>query len=894
MKVINISATRGPNYWSIRKHSLIVMHLDLEELETKPTNEIEGFYRRLKKILPSLYEHHCSEDGPGGFFERVKRGTWMGHVVEHIALELQMLAGLEVGFGRTRGSGTEGQYHVVFECIEEESGRLTAEKAVNIARSLIEGSTKSIKPVIKEIREMSQNNLAGPSTASLLREAAIRNIPSFRLEDSNTYQLGHGCFQKKIAATIASTTSQLAVEMACDKEACKRLFKNMSIPVPDGDVVYSRQELKAIIEKLGFPLVIKPVSGNQGRGVTTNIQTSEVAFNALKTASAISDGVIVERNVSGHDFRLLVVNYKLAAAAKRTPAHVIGDGRSTIKQLVEKVNSDPRRGEGHNKVLTKIEIGCSAKTILKNKNYTLSTVLPIGEMLYLDHAANLSKGGTAEDVTDMLHPEVIAVAERISRVVGLDICGIDVMASTLEQPLKNTGGVVLEINAAPGFRMHQDPLKGKSRDVAAPVLDMLFPEGSRNRIPIIAVTGTNGKTTTTRLLAHIMKTAGRRVGYTSTDGIYVNDRLMMNGDCGGPKSATFILQDPTVDTAVLECARGGMLRSGLAFDQCDVGIVTNVTSDHLGIKGIDSLDKMARLKSVAPESVNSGGYAVLNADDERVYAMKENLSCNTVLFSMDAANPRLLRHRNSGGICTVCDGQQVIIWDGAKTYAIEHVNNMPLSFKGRAGFMIENILAAVAAAYTQKIALPEIRKALKNFMPSAEQTPGRMNIFSFTDYDVMIDYAHNAAGLSGIKKFLDRSSYRQTVGIVAAIGDRRREDNLELGRLSAEIFDEVIIREDNDLRGREPGELTEILKQGIVNSSFKPEIKTIVNEKAALLHAMKNALPGTLIILCTEKIPEVLALMKQMQAKHKLHKRSAMKKIQPTGLPTVNQIMGTP
>ncbi len=894
MKILNVHATHGPNYWSIKRQHLIVMQLDIEELETQPTNEINGFFHRLKKALPGLYDHHCSEDRQGGFFERVKRGTWMGHVIEHIALELQTLAGFNVGFGRTRGTGIEGQYYVVFDCVEEESGRITAEKAVNIAQNLIDGREVKIESEVKEIREMSRENMAGPSTASILQEAAARNIPFFQLEDSSSYQLGYGCFQKKIAATIASTTSQLAVETACDKKACKRLFKNMSIPVPEGEVIYSPEELPALAEKLGFPLVVKPVSGNQGRGVTTNIKTSDVALKAFSAASSISDGVIVERYVTGSDFRLLVINYKLAAAAKRTPAHVIGNGRSSIKELIDRVNSDSRRGEGHDKVLTKIEIGRSAKSILKNKQCTLKTVLPDGETLYLDHAANLSKGGTAEDATGDLHPEIIAMAERISKVVGLDICGIDIMASTLEQPLKTTGGVVLEVNAAPGFRMHQAPSKGEARNVAAPVLDMLFPEGSQSRIPIVAVTGTNGKTTTTRLISHILKAAGRRVGYTCTDGIYVNDQLMMKGDCGGPKSAQFILQDPTVDTAVLECARGGMLRSGLAFDQCDVGIVTNVTSDHLGMKGIDTLDKMARLKSVVPDSVNSEGYAVLNADDNRVFAMKESLSCKTVLFSMDAANPRLRSHRNADGICLVYQDQEIIIWDGSNSHNVEHINNIPLGFKGRAGFMIENILAAVAAAYVQNIDFAVIRDSLKNFVPSPEQTPGRMNIFNFTNYDVMIDYAHNAAGLLGIKNFIDNSTYSHKVGIVAAIGDRREEDNLKLGQLSAEIFDKVIIREDNDLRGKNPGELTEVLKKGIVNSPFKPEIKTIADEKQALLHAMKNAQQGTLIVLCTEKIAEILSLMRQMQNKHKLHKKSAIKKIQPAALPTVTKIMGTP
>ena len=877
MKILKINTTGGPNFWSVRRLKLVVMQLDLEELESQPTNRINGFYQGIKKVFPGLYEHHCSEGKPGGFLSRVKRGTWMGHVIEHIALELQVLAGLEVGFGRTRGIGIEGQYHVVFECVDRETGRRTAELAVAIARDLINGKKFDLDADVEEIREMSLRFKPGPSTGSLLDEAAARNIPAIKLEQGSTYQLGYGCNQKKIAATIVSSTSNLAVDTADDKQACRRLFKEMLIPVADGGVAYYREELDELVDEIGFPLVIKPVSGNQGRGVTTNIQSSGEALEAYDNALDISNSVIVERHIPGYDFRLLVVNYTLAAAAQRTPAHVRGDGKSSIKDLIEAVNNSPSRGEGHDKVLTKIEIGQSAKAILENKEYTLGTILPEGEILYLDHAANLSKGGTAEDVTDTLHAKVVALAERISKVVGLDICGIDMMASTLAQPLSATGGVVLEVNAAPGFRMHLSPSKGKTRNVAVPVLDMLFPKESKNRIPIIAVTGTNGKTTTTRLITHIMKGAERRVGYTTTDGIYVDDEQMMKGDCGGPKSAEFVLRDPTVDTAVLECARGGILREGLGFDRCDVAVVTNVSSDHLGLKGINTLEKMARVKSVVPESVHPGGYAVLNADDDLVYAMRENLNCNVVLFSVDPDSLRLLAHRETGGVCVTCQDKSITIWDGNETHTVEKIEDIPLSFGGRAGFMIENILAAAAAAYTQAITPVEIGKSLISFSPSPTQTPGRMNLFSFGNYDVMIDYAHNAAGLLAIKDFLGHSSYQHTMGIVASMGDRREEDNLEMGRIAAEIFDTVIIREDADLRGRAPGETIEIIKRGIASSEHNPKVIAIADEKKALAYAMKNALPGSLILHCTEKVEDVLAFVKQRKANHKKSKPTALK-----------------
>lgn len=879
MIIQNFNVMSGPNIWSVERSRLIVMELDIEGLEDQPTNEIDGFYERITSLLPGLYEHQCSEDEPGGFFARVKEGTWIGHVIEHIAIELQIMAGIEAGFGQTRGTGVKGQYYVVFDCADEESGLLVAEKAVLIAQHLVDGTQTDIDQHVEEIRVKNLENTPGPSTSSIIKEAASRDIPVIKLNDNSSWQLGYGCKQKRIYATITSSTSFNAVETVCDKEICRDLLKSMSVPVADGAAIESLDELKQLIDSLGFPLIIKPVNGNQGRGVTTDITTVEQAVKAFEFASAICKRVIVERYIPGFDYRLLMVNGKLAAAAKRILPHVVGDGKSSVQQLIDEVNSDPKRGEGHENVLTKIHAGPATKSILDQKNYTLNTILKSKEVLYLDYAANLSKGGTAEDVTDQLHPDVIKLAERVSKITDLDICGIDLMAETLTKPLAETGGVVLEVNAAPGFRMHLAPSKGTSRNVAKPVLDMLFPEGINSRIPIMAVTGTNGKTTTTRLISHIMKEAGRRIGYTTTDGIYVNDELLMKGDCGGPKSAQLILKDPTVDTAVLECARGGILRAGLGFDRCDVAVVTNVTADHLGMKGIHTLDQMADLKSVVPESVHPEGHAVLNADDDRVYAMRKNIKCKPVLFSMKDDCSRLKKHRKTGGLCVGFTDNAVTIWDGPDTHLIDHVKDMPLSFEGRALFMIENILAAVAAAYTQKISPEVIRKSLRTFKPSPEQTPGRMNLFQFENYDVLVDYCHNPAGLVAIKEFIDNSSYLYKTGIICGIGDRRDEDSLEIGRLSAELFCKIIIREDTDLRGKGAGETSAIVKRGVESSCFNPPIVSIPNEKQALLFAMDNTLPGTLIMLCVQQIEEITSFLKLMQKQEKGKRDKPARKI---------------
>ncbi|MFU8861956.1 MAG: cyanophycin synthetase [Cyclonatronaceae bacterium] len=869
MNILNLHVMSGPNQWSVKRHPLVVLELDIGDLEYRPTNEIEGFYDRITALIPGLYEHYCSEDEPGGFFTRVHDGTWIGHVIEHIAIELQVMAGIEAGFGRTRGTGVIGHYYIAFDCADEESGRLTAEKAVLIAQNLVDGIETDIGRHVEEIRMENFDNTPGPSTASILREAASRDIPVIKLEDNSSWQLGYGCNQKRIAATITSTTSYSAVGIADNKELCRDLLKSMMVPVAEGDAIESLDELKYSIESLGFPLVIKPVNGNQGRGVTTNITTFGQAEKAFHYALTICERVIVERHIPGFDYRLLMVDGKLAAAAKRTPAHVVGDGKSSVQHLIDEVNGDPKRGNGHENILTKIKAGPAATFILSQKNYTLNSVPKAKEILYLDYAANLSKGGTAEDVTDHVHPDVVKAAERVSKITGFDICGIDLMAQTLERPLAETGGVVLEVNAAPGFRMHLSPSKGAPRNVASPVMDMLFPEGSSNRIPIIAVTGTNGKTTTTRLISHIMKEAGRRVGYTTTDGIYVNDVMLMKGDCGGPKSAQLVLKDPTVDTAVLECARGGILRAGLGFDRCDAAVVTNVAADHLGLKGIHTLDQMAHVKSVVPESVHPGGYAILNADDDRVYAMRKNVQCTTALFSTKGDNTRLIKHRKAGGLCVVLTDKTITIWDGPNTYIIENIENIPLTFGGRAGFMIENILAAVAVAYTQKISPEVIRRSLTSFMPSPELTPGRMNLFQFENYDVLVDYCHNPAGLVAIKEFIDNSSYAYNTGIICGLGDRREEDSLELGRLSAELFCKIIIREDTDLRGKAVGETTAIVKRGIESSCFNPPVVCIPNEKQALLFAMENALPGTLVMLSVEQIEEITGLLKLLQKQEK-------------------------
>ena len=858
MKILDIRAMRGPNYWSIRRHKLIVMRLDIEDMEEKPTNKIPGFPERLEKMFPTMIEHECSENMRGGFFKRVREGTWIGHAIEHIALEIQTLAGMDTGFGRTRSTGEHGVYHVVFSYMEEKVGVYAAKCAVRIAEALVEGKDYDLAADIQRMREIREEERLGPSTGSIVEEAIKRKIPWIRLNRHSLVQLGYGINQRRIQATVASTTSSIAVEVACDKEETKNLLEAMAIPVPRGRVVYDEEDLDTAVKKIGYPIVLKPVGGNHGRGATINITNWEQAVDALYVAKKISRGVIAEKFITGYDHRLLVIDYKFIAAAKRTPALVIGDGKHTVQQLVDIVNSDPRRGYGHEKVLTAIKIDAVTEDMLKEKNLTLDSVLKDGEELHLKRTANLSTGGTSTDVTDIVHPFNVFMAERIARIIGLDICGIDLMTPDIREPLHENGGAVLEVNAGPGFRMHLAPIEGLPRNVAEPVIDMLYPPGSSSRIPVIAVSGTNGKTTTTRLIAHIVKTMGYKVGFTTTDGIYIHNRMVEQGDCTGPLSAEFVLKDPTVEYAVLECARGGILKAGLGFHNCDVGIVTNVQADHLGLKDINTIEDMARVKGVIPESVLPTGYAILNADDDLVYNMRKGLDCNVALFSLDENNPRIKEHMANNGVAAIVENGFITICKGGWKIRVDKVVAIPLTFSGKAVFMIQNILPAVLAAFVQGFKIEDIRMALETFIPSPTQTPGRMNMFQFRNFTVMVDYAHNPAGFQAIGKFLEKIEARPKIGIIAGVGDRRDEDTIQLGEIAAAIFDEIIIRQDRNLRGKTEQEIIDLIMKGIHNIDPDKKVKVIPSEPEAIDYAIRNAKKGSYITICSDVVPDAL------------------------------------
>lgn len=865
MKILNKQVLSGPNIWSNYRQKLIQVRLDLGELENFPTDKIPCFRERIEALLPSIISHECSEMSYGGFLERVRRGTWMGHVMEHIALEIQTLAGMETGYGRTRGTSIKGVYNMVFAYEIEQAGLYAADASLEICLALIDDKPIDLKKIITELQRLKVRYSLGPSTKSIVDEAISRGIPFIKSPNSSTIQLGYGVNQMKFRATMGCNTSAIAVDLASDKEATKELLREAMIPVAGGGICQNNVDLKSIVERIGYPIVIKPLKGNQGKGATIRITNWPDAIAALKIAQEYGKYALVEKFVSGDDFRILVVNHKFVAAAKRIAAEVIGDGVSTIAELIHKVNVHPKRGDGHQNTLTKIKIDNDTMQLLQKRGLSLHSVPKSGVEVKLKSTANLSTGGTAIDVTDFVHPENIFMAERLSRIINLDICGIDIMAPCLQQPLQKIGGVVLEVNAAPGFRMHLEPSIGKPRNVAEAVVSMLFPQNKPFRIPIVSITGTNGKTTTTRLIAAIAKHAGKSVGYTTTDGIYINDFLLRKGDTTGPVSGTAVLADPTVDFAVLETARGGLLRSGLCFDQCDIAIVTNVQKDHLGLKDINTLEDLANVKAVVPRSVMKNGWAILNADDEYCVKMASELRCNVAFFSLESANLIISQHAASGQTVAFIDNEELIIKHLGETISLGNISSFPITHNGACRFMAANAMGAALAALLSGFAKEKVVETLETFESSFEQTPGRMNAFSVDDYHVLVDYAHNQHGYLAVEDFLKNVSAKRKIGIITGVGDRRDEDIIELGEISQRMFDHVIIRLDQDLRGSSSDRIIELLRTGLRKTDKEVINEVIYDELQAVNHVLNMATKDDYIVILSEAYQNVIQIIQQKQ-----------------------------
>ncbi len=882
MNILEIRTLRGPNYWSGYWKKLIIVRLDIEDYEDKPTQKIEGFFGRMNEVMPSLLSHGCSYQEEGGFLRRVEEGTWAGHVTEHLALELQTLAGMDTGYGRTRETDERGVYNVVFSYMEEEVGRYAARAAIRLFEDLAEGKPideikASIAADVQKMREIREEVRFGPSTGALVEEADSRDIPFIRLNDQSLVQLGYGVHQKRIQATVTANTNQIATDIAGNKHATKKMLGDMGVPVPKGYRIRDEEELESTLESVGYPIVIKPLDGNHGKGATVGITDLEHAKVAFEKAKEYSRWVIVEQQLMGADFRALVVNNRLIAVAERIPAHVAGDGKNTIEKLIELTNADPRRGFGHENVLTLIEIDGQTMRCIRAKDYTLETVLPEGEILHLKTTANISTGGTAIDRTDEVHPLNVFLFERIARIIGLDVAGVDIIAPNVSEPLAETGGGIIEVNAAPGFRMHLSPSEGIGRNVAEHVLDMLFPPHTPSRIPIIAITGTNGKTTTTRMIAHVLKGSGRTVGFTTTDGTYIQNQQILHGDNTGPVSAQLVLKDPTVDVAVLETARGGIIRSGLGFDYCDIGIVTNVAADHLGLKDVNTLEDLARVKSVVPRAVSKRGYAVLNAEDELVYKMKEWVDGHVVYFSMNENHPNIERQARRGRISCVYENGYVTILKGKWKVRIEKAVNIPLTYGGRAEFMIQNVLAATLACFVHGVSLEDLRVGLTTFNAGTAQTPGRLNFIEIGGVTVLMDYAHNPAGFRGLQSFIRKLPHKYHTVVLNGTGDRRDDDIREFGKIAGDTFDRIVIRRGNYLRGRTEEEMFRLLQEGIAQSENTPQVRVMPESRDAIHHAIKNGRKGELVVTLADRVPDDIKYVQEYRDKFNEEKAEAEK-----------------
>ncbi len=868
MKIISTNVFVGPNVWA--SFPVIRHVIDLGLLEDWPSARIgPEFIDALVAALPGLAEHGCSYREPGGFIRRLREdeGTWLGHVLEHCAIEVQNVAGTDVTFGRTRGTGEPGQYNMVYEYRQRDVGLDAGKLAMRLLMHLLPQNLKEaldydFDPDFDwddELRSFvlrAQRKEFGPSTGSLVKAAEERDIPWIRLNEGSLVQFGHGKYQRRIQATITSETKHISVEISCDKEDTHNLLNDLGLPVPQQRMVYSAREAAKAAGRIGFPVVVKPLNANHGRGVSINLNSEsevEAGFAEAKEHSR-SRAILVESFITGFDHRMLVVNNKLVAVAKRVPGHVMGDGKHTIAELVAIVNQDPRRGIGHEKVLTMLEIDNQAKRLMENAGVTEETVLPEGEVFYLRSTANLSTGGTAIDLTDVVHPDNRDMAERAIMAVGLDVGGVDFLIDDITKSYKDIGGAIVEVNAAPGFRMHVAPSEGQPRDVAGRVIDMLFPVGDKTRIPIAAITGTNGKTTTSRMLNHIMKTSGKTVGMTSTDGVYVDGKLSVKGDMTGPKSAQIVLRDPMVDFAVMETARGGLVRSGLGYQRSNVAACLNVSADHLGLGGINTVEELAVVKRVVVESATDT--AVLNADDINCLKMADYAGASQIFYVTTNPGHSLVKeHIKEGGKAIVLEkgmnGDMLTIYDNGLHIPVLWSHLIPATLEGKAIFNVQNAMFAAAMAYSFGVDLDNIRHGLRTFDTSYFQAPGRMNVYDEHPFKVILDYGHNPAALKAMAALADQLEIKgRRLCVVSMPGDRRDEDVEDAGAALAGHFDHFICKADDRRRGRGHDEIPQMLRQALIAGGTPDEAITIIpDEVEAVTAGLEMAAPGDLLVI---------------------------------------------
>jgi cyanophycin synthetase len=862
MQILKVNKLRGPNIWS--NSPVLEAWVDLEELKDTSSEMIPGFNERLMAWLPTMVEHRCSVGERGGFFVRLRRGTYMAHILEHVTLELQTLAGTPVGFGRARETNKEGVYKVAISYREEKLGLACLDKAFELLMAAVHDRPFDVDAEVAKLKEYAYDVCLGPSTKAIVDAAKARNIPWRRLNEGSLVQLGYGHQQRRICTAEADTTSAIAESIAQDKDLTRMLLKTIGVPTPEGQPVESAEEAWEVAQDIGLPVVIKPQYGNHGRGVATNLQTKEQVEAAYRAAREEGRSIVCERHAPGDDYRILVIGGRMVAAARREPAHVIGDGQSTVQQLVDVVNQDPRRSDGHSTVLSKIKIDAVALGVLMEQGLTPDTIAPLGKKVLIRRNANLSTGGTAADVTDIVHPDVARQCVEAARVIGLDIAGVDVVAQDITQPLQGQRGVIVEINAGPGLRMHIEPSSGQGRPVGEAIIDMMFPEGNNGRVPIVSVTGVNGKTTTTRLVAHIVGCTGKKVGMTCTDGIYIHGRRIDSGDCSGPQSARSVLMNPAVEAAVLETARGGILREGLGFDFCDVGIVTNIgEGDHLGLSDIETLEQLAKVKRCVIEAVSKNGYGVLKANDPYTAEMAERCKGGVIFFAIDGNDPVLAEHRSKGGRAAFVRDNSVILAEGNTDFPLLSLERIPLTHNGRITFQVENVLAAAAACWGLGMPCEQIRLGLESFSAHMDKVPGRFNLVEMHGATVIVDYGHNASSLMAIAETLEQFPHEHRTVIYSAAGDRRDEDMVRQGEILANHFDRIILYEDQYLRGRQPGEIMSLFKKGMDAGRKVKEIHEVSGWPNAVDRALKLIRKGDLLLMQADTIDEAVQYLQR-------------------------------
>lgn len=869
MKLLRMNHIPGPNVFNHKP--VMIMTIDLEDHIEVESSMLPDFVSEILKDLPGLHTHRCSRGRAGGFVERLNEGTYFGHIMEHIALEFSEPAGISASYGKTVYGGNPGIYKVVIECQDPKLSEHILEMAFDYANAKLKGEDYPLEEKLAEGRRITERNALGPSTKAIVDAAIARDIPWTRINDQSLIQLGYGKNRKFIQATQSWGTRSIAVDISCNKALTKEFLARACIPVPYGSVVRSAEAAKKAWKSIGGVVAVKPLDGNQGKGVSLYINSEEAAEAAYIIAAEYSSRVIIEEMLSGDDYRLIVVGGKLVAASKRMPPTVVADGVSSIAQLVGRENLNPMRGEGHEKPMTKIPLDEIALTCLEKQGLNLISIPEAGTVISLRDNTNLSTGGRAVDVTDIVHPSIARICERAAETIGLDICGIDLLADDISKPLNKSNGIV-ELNTAPGIRMHHYPSEGKSRNVGAAIVDMLFPKPEEARIPIIAITGTNGKTTTTRMISHVMSEAGKVVGTTTTGGIWIDRECISEGDTTGPRSARTVLSDPKVEMAVLETARGGLMRNGLGYDWSDVGIITNIQADHIGQDGIEDEDDILHIKALVAERVKAGGTIVLNARDPRLVQLPEmrciqrqKLERNIVYFSTDAHSPVIMNHIENGGTVYYQLGNWIYEAKGIfQNCKILDVRTVPATLGGSAQFQIENVLATVAATRSQGVEVSVIAEALTTF-DSEKHNPGRMNIFKVNQGYVLLDYGHNPGAFQAIGATLSNWGSNKT-GIISLPGDRSLEMIETAARAAALGFDRIIIKEDRDRRGRQAGETAAITLNEIRRAYPHKECRIISDEKTALKEMIESLNPGETIAHFYDNLPSVMECLKECGA----------------------------